>query len=126
MFGPGVPFYLSFFYPPESIGTRHGIFISGAAIANAYGGALGYALSHIEGSIAPWKILFIIEGIPTCLLAFGVWYYLPDSLSSATFLNDREKAIAKQCLARNQKVDFEGRGIRFLELFEAFKDPTSE
>jgi MFS family permease len=40
MFGPGVPLYLTFFYPREKVGFRHGVFISGAAMANAYGSAL--------------------------------------------------------------------------------------
>lgn len=40
----GVPVYLSFFYPRDKIGFRQGIFISGSALANAYGGALGYAV----------------------------------------------------------------------------------
>lgn len=39
-FGPGVPLYLSFFYPKDKVGFRQGVFISGAALANAYGGAL--------------------------------------------------------------------------------------
>lgn len=40
----GVPVYLSFFYPRDKIGFRQGLFISGSALANAYGGALGYAV----------------------------------------------------------------------------------
>lgn len=31
-FGPGVPLYLTFFYPREKVGLRQGIFISGAAL----------------------------------------------------------------------------------------------
>lgn len=37
MFGPGVPLYLTYFYPRMKVGFRHGVFISGAALANAYG-----------------------------------------------------------------------------------------
>src|ERR1700753_3534835 len=40
MYGPGVPLYFSYFYPREKIGFRVGCFISGSAMANAYGGAL--------------------------------------------------------------------------------------
>jgi MFS family permease len=127
MFGPGVPLYLSYFYPRENVGFRHGIFISGAAMANAYGSALAYGISQIRGSVAPWKILFIIEGVPTCLIAIIAWFFLPDSLLSARFLNEREKAVAAHFVARNQKVEegSEKSGIRFRELFEAFKDPKS-
>jgi len=127
MFGPGVPLYLTFFYPRDRIGLRHGIFISGAAMANAYGGALAYALSHIHGAIAPWKILFLIEGIPTCLLAIVAWYFLPDSIMTCKFLNDREKAIASEFVTRNQKADPDRKGgFHFRELLQAFKEPKGK
>jgi len=64
MFGPGVPLYLSFFYPREKVGFRQGVFVSGAALANAYGSALAYGITQIKGTLAPWKILFLIEGLP--------------------------------------------------------------
>lgn len=31
-FGPGVPLYLTYFYPREKVGLRHGVFIAGAAM----------------------------------------------------------------------------------------------
>lgn len=127
MFGPGVPLYLSFFYPRERVGFRHGVFISGAAMANAYGSALAYGLSQIHGSIAPWQILFIIEGLPTCVIAVVVWFFLPDSIEEAKFLNKREKEIALRFVSRNQKLDIgEKSGIRLREVFEAIKDPKSK
>lgn len=126
MFGPGVPLYLSFFYPRERVGFRHGIFISGAAMANVYGGVLAYGLSHIHGSIAPWQILFIIEGVPTCLIAVFVWHFLPDSIAEAKFLNEREKEVALTFVTRNQMTDGQKKGIKPRELVEALKDPKSE
>ena len=127
MFGPGVPFYLSFFYARDKVGFRHGVFISGSAMANAYGGALAYAISHINSSIRPWQILFIIEGIPSCLIALLAWFYLPDSIMSANFLNEREKALAVHMVAHNQKFE-DGAKVRLniSELLEAFKDPKSK
>jgi len=126
MFGPGVPLYLSFFYPREKVGFRHGVFISGAAMANAYGGALAYGISQIRGSIAPWKILFIIEGLPTCLFAIVVWFYLPDSITKAPFLSEREKEIALHMTARNQRIDVgQENGVRLKEMWEGVKDPKS-
>ncbi|KAF7188738.1 putative transporter [Pseudocercospora fuligena] len=129
MFGPGVPLYLTYFYPREKVGFRHGVFISGAAMANAYGGALAYGISQIRGSIAPWRILFLIEGLPTLVVAVVTWFVLPDSISTAPFLNEREKQVALHMVARNQRLDIgqEGgeTGVRFKELLEAFKDPKS-
>ncbi|RMZ80911.1 hypothetical protein DV737_g2769, partial [Chaetothyriales sp. CBS 132003] len=126
MFGPGVPLYLSFFYPREKVGFRHGVFIAGAAAANAYGGVLAYALSHIHGSVAPWKLLFIIEGIPTCLLAAFVWFLLPDSISQCSFLSEREKQVAAAANSRNQKGDADRNGgFEISEVGDALKDPKS-
>ena len=62
MYGPGVPLYLSFFYPRERLGLRTGIFLSGSALANAYGGALAYGISQAKGAIGTWRILFLVEG----------------------------------------------------------------
>lgn len=127
MYGPGVPLYLSYFYPRDKIAFRHGVFLSGSALANAYGGALGYALSHIGGKVAAWKLLFIIEGVPTVLLVPVVWFFLPDSITTAKFLTDREKAIATSFTARGQAVESGPQeGVRLSHFLEAFKDPKSE
>lgn len=65
--------------------------------------------------------------MPTCLIAILAWYYIPDSINNARFLNDREKAVATRFVARNQKLD-EGneRKLRLKETLEAFKDPKGE
>jgi MFS family permease len=127
MFGPGVPLYLSYFYPREKVGFRHGVFISGAAMANAYGGALAYGISQEKSSVAPWKILFIVEGIPTCFVAAAAWFFLPDSIGKAKFLSEREKAVASAFVARNQTLDDPNEhGIKFKQMLEAFKDYKSE
>jgi MFS family permease len=62
MYGPAVPLYLSFFYPRERLGLRVGLFLSGSALANAYGGALAYGISQAHGVIHAWRILFLVEG----------------------------------------------------------------
>jgi len=126
MFGPGVILYLSYFYSREKVGFRHGLFVSGAALANAYGGALAYAISHIHSSkVAPWQILFIIEGIPTCLLAILVWVYLPDSVMTCKFLSEKERAIATTMVARNQQVDSPDEGAHGQQVLQAFTDYRS-
>jgi len=95
-------------------------------MANAYGGALAYAISHIHGSIPPWKILFLIEGLPTCVIAAVAWFFLPDSLAACTFLTDREKQIAAAANARNQQGDPDRKGgFHLKELLLAFKEPKA-
>lgn len=124
MFGPGIPLYYSFFYPREAIGLRFGIFLAGSALANAYGGALAYGLGHVHSSISNWRFLFIIEGVPTALLAVATWFFLPDSPSQARFLNRREREIA-QAYANSQPGDFKNEGLQLSQLGEAFTDYRS-
>ncbi|KAL1887981.1 hypothetical protein Sste5346_009863 [Sporothrix stenoceras] len=121
MFGPGVPLYFSFFYPRESMGLRFGIFLSGSTLANAYGGALAYAIAGAHSRVASWRFLFIIEGVPTALIAAMCWWFIPDSPQKARFLTERERDIA-ETFARRQEEDKGDSRINFAHLFDAFKD----
>lgn len=125
MFGPGVPLYLSYFYPRSRIGFRHGVFVSGAALANAYGSTLAYGITQIKGSIGPWRILFLIEGLPTLLLAVWTWFFLPDSICTCEFLSEREKQIAEAMVGRNQVLGGKP-GVNVREVLAAYIDPKSE
>ncbi|GJN75697.1 hypothetical protein PCL_04571 [Purpureocillium lilacinum] len=117
-YAPGVTLYLSYFYPREKAGFRVGIFLSGSAAANAYGGVLAYGISQARGAIAPWRTLFIVEGIPTCLLAIVTWFFLPDGPGSARFLSNHEKGIATQFNAQEMGPR---PGIRALQKKEALR-----
>jgi MFS family permease len=123
----GVPVYLSFFYPRDRVGFRQGIFLSGSALANAYGGALGYAIIQIKSHLEPWRILFLIEGLPTFILAVVAWFCFPDDIESARFLSRREKQVAKHMVSREQTADVVNHtGLRMKDFLAAFKDYKSE
>ncbi|KAF2104521.1 retrograde regulation protein 2 [Rhizodiscina lignyota] len=124
-YGPGVPLYLSYFYPRERLGFRVGFFLSGSALANAYGGALAYGISQARGSIAPWQILFIVEGVPTCVLAVFAFFWLPDSPETCTFLSEREREIAI-AISQQQPGDRSGKkGLDSKQLLASLMDPRS-
>ncbi|KAI0409313.1 retrograde regulation protein 2 [Xylaria palmicola] len=119
----GVPIYLSFFYPRDRVGFRQGIFLSGSALANAYGGALGYAITRIKSHLEPWRILFLIEGLPTFIMAIVAWFCFPDDIEGAKFLTDREKQVAKHMVSREQTADVvDHTGLRVRDFVAAFKD----
>ena len=126
----GVPLYLSFFYPRDKVGFRQGIFLSGSALANAYGGVLGFAITGISGPVSPWRCLFLIEGLPVWIVAALAFFFLPDNVDSAKFLTDREKEVAWLGVARGQVSEAsEGRGhnsVRWAEWRSAFFDWRSK
>ena len=121
----GVPVYLSFFYPKHKVGFRQGIFISGSALANAYGGALGSAILLIKSNVPSWRILFLIEGLPTMLMAIVAFFMLPDSIRDAKFLTQRDKDVGAYCISEGQVADTEEgqhTGVRSKELLAGLKD----
>ena len=63
---------------------------------------LGYGVGHINGTFPNWAYIFLILGAFTILWGGVLWFYLPDSLVGAKFLNEREKAIALARVARNK------------------------
>ncbi|KAI1622170.1 retrograde regulation protein 2 [Exophiala viscosa] len=124
-YGPGVPLYLSFFYPREKLGLRTGIFLSGSAAANAYGSALAYGIAQAKSSIGPWRILFIVEGAPTCVLAIVAWFWLPDSPHAAKFLNARDKEIAIDLSLRQPGDRTGSKGLQWKQVLGGLMDYRS-
>ncbi|KAK9764896.1 hypothetical protein K7432_007216 [Basidiobolus ranarum] len=92
---PGVIFYLSLWYTRQEQALRIALFFSAATIAGAFGGVLAYGIIQMGGvlDLTGWQWIFIIEGIPTFLLAFVSYYYLPDFPESASFLNEEERQL---------------------------------
>ncbi|KAJ9486423.1 hypothetical protein VN97_g6940 [Penicillium thymicola] len=93
-FGAGAPYFLSLFYQRQELGLRVSLLLGMSPVANCFASALAYGITHIRGSIEPWRYLFIIEGAPTVLFSVVVFLFLPDSPGSASFLDEREQTEA--------------------------------
>lgn len=94
-YGPGVPFLLSFFYLRDELGLRSGLFLSAAPLANTFAGALAYAITSGSPALAKWRVLFLVEGLPTIVMAVVAFFFLPDSPEKARFLNEEEREVAR-------------------------------
>jgi MFS family permease len=95
-YGPGIPFLLSFFYLRHEIGLRIGIFLSAAPLATCFAGALAYGITFRNlPTIANWRLLFLVEGLPCIIMGAVAWRFLPDNPEKARFLTPEEKVIAK-------------------------------
>ena len=99
-FTPGMPYYLSFFYLRTELGRRCGLFLSFAPLANCFTGALAYGITSGHPALASWRLLFLVEGLPTMLFAPVVFYFLPDSAVEAKFLDEQDKIVARARLVR--------------------------
>lgn len=90
---PGLVAYMTLWYSKKEIALRIGYLFSSAAIAGAFGGLLAYAIGHMDGVAGQsgWRWIFIIEGLPSFVLGFFVWWLMADNPETAWFLSDEEK-----------------------------------
>lgn len=97
---PGLVFYLTFWYKTEERSIRVAFILASATLAGAFGGAIAYGIGHMNkvGGLSAWRWLFILEGIPSCLSAFAVWFLLPNYPEDANWLTEEERALALQRL----------------------------
>ncbi|KAJ8653364.1 hypothetical protein O0I10_011015 [Lichtheimia ornata] len=100
-FFPGVIFFLTLFYKKNEIATRIALFWGSTVAAHAYAGILAYGILRLRGaqSMAGWQWLFLIEGIPTVLVAIIAWFYLPSSPETWSRLTLEEQRLAVSRLA---------------------------
>lgn len=127
-FSPGVPYLLSFFYRRQELGLRCGIFLSAAPLATTFAGALAYGITHGHAAIENWRVLFLVEGLPTVVFAFVVFRYLPDSPDTAKFLTEEEKEVAKARAILQTGMEGTERistKVRWGDIFSTFKSPQT-
>ncbi|KAF9695001.1 hypothetical protein EKO04_006742 [Ascochyta lentis] len=122
-YGPGIPFLLSFFYLRNELGLRSGLFLSAAPLANTFSGALAYAITSGSPSLAKWRVLFLVEGLPTVVMAVVAFFFLPDSPEKARFLNEEEKAVARARGVRQAGAATRVGAINVREFFTGLADP---
>ncbi|BGO98287.1 putative High-affinity nicotinic acid transporter (putative) [Rhodotorula toruloides] len=120
-FGQAMALYLSFWYTKQELAKRIGLFISAGSLAGAFSGLIAAGVSKINSSIDNWRILFLVEGLPSLLLAIIVFFFLPSRPDSSKFLNEDERTIA--CTRLNAESNGEvGTGIDWAAVRYAFKD----
>ncbi|KAJ7677974.1 major facilitator superfamily domain-containing protein [Mycena polygramma] len=120
-FGPVIPLYFSFFYTKEELGLRMGFFFAFAAVAGAFGGFIAFGVQNAHTAIQNWRILLIIEGIPTVLIGIAIVFLLPNRPESTTFFNGRERAIALDRMNRGISGDI-GAKVDKAHILLAFRD----
>lgn len=103
-FFPGIVFYLTLWFPSWRSARTLGLFILVTPLSTIIGSPLsGLILKLFEGvdGLHNWQWLFLVEAIPSFVLAFVVLRYLDNDVKSAKWLNDAEKQIILSDLDRD-------------------------
>jgi MFS transporter, ACS family, tartrate transporter len=92
-FFPGIIYYLSHWFPAEQRARAISRFMIAVPLSMVIGGPLGGALLGMDGHLGlrGWQWLFLIEGIPSILLGFGVLAYMTERPEDAAWLEPAER-----------------------------------
>ncbi|OAX81818.1 hypothetical protein ACJ72_03841 [Emergomyces africanus] len=101
---PSFVYITSMWWTREEIPSRCGVWFAGNSLGGLLSNFLAYGIGHIKRPLAAWQWLFIVLGVATFLWGFVLLFYLPDTIASCTFLNERERCHAEE------RVDVAGTG----------------
>ncbi|KAG5636315.1 hypothetical protein H0H81_008429 [Sphagnurus paluster] len=121
----GMIYYLSFWYKRHELAMRISLCMTGT-LPGAIGGLLAFGLVRAHTSLlSGWQFLFLIEAIPTLIMAVSILVFLPSFPFTASFLTPRERAIAQARLNRDHKPQSHG-GMTGWQGFKAIvSDPNA-
>jgi len=101
-FFPGIIFYLGLWFPAAMRARYVGLFLCSISLANIIGAPLSGYILGMDGiaGFHGWQWLFLLEGVPSVVLAFAVLAWLPNGPNRARWLSDDERTIIKTRLAK--------------------------
>jgi MFS transporter, ACS family, tartrate transporter len=104
---PGLIYYLTLWFPPAYRARYIANFLIGLPLAFVIGAPLSTALLEMDGvlGLRGWQWMFVLEGIPACVLAFAALRMFPDGPAQAPWLTAREKDIIAARLASERPTE---------------------
>jgi ACS family tartrate transporter-like MFS transporter len=117
-FFPGMIFYLTLWFPRSYRARFTAGFMIAVPLANIIGAPLSGLILGMSGTgqLAGWQWLFVLEGLPACVLAFAVLKFLPDGPAEATWLSIGDKAMIARRLREEDSTTHHSLGA-------ALRDP---
>jgi MFS transporter, ACS family, tartrate transporter len=102
-FMPSVLLYVSAWFPQRERATAIAWLSTAASLQVVVSGPLSGAILEMPPvfGLAPWQLLFVIEALPTIVLALFVRAYLSDAPQNAAWLGAAERAEIEEALRRD-------------------------
>jgi len=104
-FFPGIIFFLTIWFPSAYRARVIGYFMAAIPLSSALGSPVSAQLLGLDGvaGFTGWQWLYIVEAVPSLILAVAVYLYLTDRPAEATWLTAEERSwLAARLAAENQ------------------------
>ncbi len=121
-FYPGILLYLTYWVPGTARARVIARFLAFTGVLSLIGGPLGGQLLALNGKagMPGWQWLFMMEGMPSILLAFVVLFILPDGPNRSSWMTLDEKAWIAESLAKEEQI---GQQVKHLSFRVALSEP---
>lgn len=119
-FFPGVIFFLTLWFPARYRTRVLAWFTVATPISFLVGGPLSIWLLQLHGiwGLEGWQWMFLIEGLPACILGLVTLRVLANRPEEAKWLSGEERLAIKEMIAQERAGTQENHGFR-----DALKDP---
>ena len=106
-FFPGIILYLTYWFPGSRRAKMVALFMTAIAVSNLVGSPLsGAIMQYMDGAggVSGWKWLFLLEGFPSIVVGFMVFYFLPNGPREAKWLTTEEQDYVVAQVAADEKL----------------------
>ncbi|MCP2169880.1 MFS transporter [Goodfellowiella coeruleoviolacea] len=104
-FFPGIILYLTYWFPASERARVVALFMAAVPISSAIGATVSSLLieaGHGLFGLSGWRVMMLVEGLPSVLLAVVTWFFLTDRPEQATWLTAAERDWLGTQLAAEQ------------------------
>ncbi|GLC36236.1 hypothetical protein PLESTB_001365400 [Pleodorina starrii] len=104
---PGMWYVLTTFYPGDQITFPFAVVEAGISLSHVVAAPLAAACLSLDGlgGLAGWRWLFLLEGLPTIVLAAVFYRLLPRSPETADFLTASERRALTQRIEQHNRSE---------------------
>jgi MFS transporter, ACS family, tartrate transporter len=107
---PGALYFLSQWFPRATRARAISWFYVSLPLSSLVMGGLAGVLLGLDGKLGlkGWQWMFLVEAAPAVVLAFGLWFALPDDVASAPWLSREERTALAGELAADEAAATDG------------------
>ena len=122
---PGFVLYTSTFYTRSEQVYRTMAWGAMQGAFSILSSLLSFGLGHITNTVLrPWEYIFLVLGLLSVMCGLGWLFFMPQTPSTASFLNEEERAIAVHRVAQNM-MGIKGYQWKPYQIWHAVKDPKT-